>query len=212
VTKYEDIKLTHSGVAAGSKKGQPKPPKTTVQVKFQSLVKKVSRSIDNLNEPLIYTDNITTFLSNYKFTSYLGIPIGEIAAADIPLVAGKTNWYTIDEYLDKKLLSKYTLQELEEEKFKIDAVNAYRNYQYLKGHLPKEFDVCLEHPKITNYREKQLLEFLVNNGKVQLRSVPDVFQKYPLLRLTSEYSLGQVSKQEVIDYIKMVDAANVASN
>lgn len=217
VTKFEDIKISYgsTGVKAPRVKNAPK---TTVYVNLRGKNSRSLLTIDRSNlEDIIYTrEPIGSFYSQYKSMGYINVKCVEVQEKDLKLVKGKPGWYTIQEYIEEKLTKSLTKEEIELEYKKAVAANAYNSYSYLKDYLHEDFKIGFEKTSLTN-EQINLIKFIQANGELEEPQVPNLYGKYPLLKVIDKSEVGKVpgasnyqynikiELNDVVNYIQLIN-------
>jgi hypothetical protein len=219
--KLENIKIPSYSSGAGIKTPKVKnAPKTNIYVKYRG---KTSRTIVELNRTnkahLIYTTgDITAFYNQYKGMGHIPIACVEVQEKDIKLVKGKSGWFTIQEYIEENLTKSLTKEKIELEYKKYEGAVAYQSYSYLKDYIHEDFKVAFE-PTTLTAEQISLVKFIQVNGELDKPEVPDLFARYPLLKVIQKHEVdkipGEVSYyynhkielKDVVQYVQLINSS-----
>lgn len=207
--KLENIKIPsyNAGVKAPRIKNAPK---TNIYVKYRGKANRTIVDIDRTNKnDLIYTTgDITTFYNQYKGMGHIPIACVEVQEKDIKLVKGKPGWSTIQEYIEEKLTKSLTKEKIELEYRKYEAADAYYSYSYLKDYLHEDFKVAFEPTSLTQ-EQISLVKFIQLNGELEKPEVPDLFARYPLLKVIEKHEVDKIPGETSYYYNVKIELANV---
>lgn len=150
--------------------------------------------------PLNIQDEVVYCLEwpEYQTLHKLPFEIYKIAPKHQKFVEDKENWYTIDEYLEEKITSKYNEQQM---------ISMYRNWYYNQNfsnfiQFHSLFNESDFEPAKTNNHDGKLLEFMKANDMLKPGKIFNPFDKYPMLKVVDTYKLRHDSISVVKDYIK----------